>query len=637
MVFNEQTIFQQIAPQTRCESSGVILDPNKVAESYQTEYTELSKLGVGEQISEKQAHEISDKAGTKILSSRWVVVLKTTGRVRARVVCRDYKSAGLTAFREDISSPTASLESLRLMLGSAYYSRGLLVTLDISTAFLCAELDGPAQVVLLPASVVDKEWRRIFVLLRKALYGLRRAPLAWAKTLRKFMLEVLGFEGTSDPSIFRKPGEDDGWVTLVLIYVDDLLLCGPPEVVDMVVKRLAEYYKIRETGRLVPTDTEGQLEFLGRIVRRHVPYGPISLSLPATYWDGIERTAGFLVKSVEVSPDLSKFVVKDEASSAVLGKTESELYRSVLGKLAWYSLTLPILSYHISWLSSYMQSPTTTAMTGLKAVLRFAKSFRGWGQVIPSPDGWMGEEDTLQVVVDASRHEKSTAGGILFYRGTALKAWSRRIGTVCLSSAEAELHALVEGLKEALGSSILCETVRYGLPASDGDTAEWRTDSSFKILIYTDSDATVHISGMQGLLRRVRHLQLRVMMLQQAVEDGRAEVQYITGRSNPADVLTKSPDKKAHLPIFLQAFGLCQCDPAIKQAEIEMTEGLDGFHLSRGNRFTVEACLSRMAASSCKDRWRRGLSAFMRGLDSLCLCLAIPHCQCVCLGCQERE
>ncbi|CAJ1393588.1 unnamed protein product, partial [Effrenium voratum] len=222
MVFNEQTIFQQIAPQTRCESSGVILDPNKVAESYQTEYTELSKLGVGEQISEKQAHEISDKAGTKILSSRWVVVLKTTGRVRARVVCRDYKSAGLTAFREDISSPTASLESLRLMLGSAYYSRGLLVTLDISTAFLYAELDGPAQVVLLPASVVDK-------------------------------------------------------------------------VVDMVVKRLAEYYKIRETG--------------------------------------------FLVKSVEVSPDLSKFVVKDEASSAVLGKTES---------------------------------------------------------VIPSPDGWMGEEDTLQ-------------------------------------------------------------------------------------------------------------------------------------------------------------------------------------------------------------------------------------------------
>ncbi|CAJ1457095.1 unnamed protein product, partial [Effrenium voratum] len=247
MVFNEQTIFQQIAPQTRCESSGVILDPNKVAESYQTEYTELSKLGVGEQISEKQAHEISDKAGTKILSSRWVVVLKTTGRVRARVVCRDYKSAGLTAFREDISSPTASLESLRLMLGSAYYSRGLLVTLDISTAFLYAELDGPAQVVLLPASVVDK-------------------------------------------------------------------------VVDMVVKRLAEYYKIRETG--------------------------------------------FLVKSVEVSPDLSKFVVKDEASSAVLGKTES---------------------------------------------------------VIPSPDGWMGEEDT--------------------------------------------------------------------------------TDSSFKILIYTDSEAAVHISGMQGLLR----------------------------------------------------------------------------------------------------------------------------------------
>ena len=45
---------------------------------------------------------------------------------------------------------------------------------------------------------------------------------------------------------------------------------------------------------------------------------------------------------------------------------------------------------------------------------------------------------------------RSSSGGVLLYRGCLVAAWSRRQGSVCLSSAEAELGALTAGIVEAM-------------------------------------------------------------------------------------------------------------------------------------------------------------------------------------------
>ena len=59
--------------------------------------------------------------------------------------------------------------------------------LDVSTAFLYATLDEP-QAVVLPASCVGDQGERLFLRLKKALYGLRAAPLAWFRELRRALL-----------------------------------------------------------------------------------------------------------------------------------------------------------------------------------------------------------------------------------------------------------------------------------------------------------------------------------------------------------------------------------------------------------------------------------------------------------------
>ena len=79
---------------------------------------------------------------------------------------------------------------------------------------------------------------------------------------------------------------------------------------------------------------------------------------------------------------------------------------------------------------------------------------------------------------------------------------------------------------------------------------------SFLIRIRSDSESAGNIAKMTGLLRRVRHLELRVAFLQENVESGRTVVEYLPGNRNGADVFTKVPDK-AHLPFFHEDCGLC--------------------------------------------------------------------------------
>ena len=73
----------------------------------------------------------------------------------------------------------------------------------------------------------------------------------------------------------------------------------------------------------------------------------------------------------------------------------------------------------------------------------------------------------------------------------------------CLSSAEAELFILVEGLKESVGVSLLLESMLQGQPPKDDYGFYQTTEGSCKIVLRTDSQAAKQISMMHGLLRGV--------------------------------------------------------------------------------------------------------------------------------------
>ena len=182
-------IWQSFPVNSRCEVSHVPLPVDQTVEGFRKEHSQLTSLDVGDFVSEEQAKKLAADRNLKVLNARWVVT-KKPDRVRCRVVCKDFRSMGLSSLREDLYSPTGSLENLRIILALSWWYGLHLATCDISTAFLYSTLwDSERQPVRLPPSTLGKQGERLVLFLKRALYGLRRAPLAWFRTMQEACLE----------------------------------------------------------------------------------------------------------------------------------------------------------------------------------------------------------------------------------------------------------------------------------------------------------------------------------------------------------------------------------------------------------------------------------------------------------------
>ena len=112
-----------------------MLDHESLKHAVVKEFDQLTSLEFGDFVSGDDARKIAESAGIRIIATRRVLVQKPD-KVRARLVCKDFRSNGLTSIREDIYSPTRNLESLRLLVSFAEQFQLSIYGADVSTAFL---------------------------------------------------------------------------------------------------------------------------------------------------------------------------------------------------------------------------------------------------------------------------------------------------------------------------------------------------------------------------------------------------------------------------------------------------------------------------------------------------------------------
>ena len=153
-------------------------------------------------MTESEARKLASERGVKILTSRWVNTQKTPTLARCRLVVRDFASGAESAFRSGIYAPTSSLDSLRCVLALTSLWDLWLITSDVSTAFMYAEVEEDAcDLVLLPSNISFKG-ERVVCLLFKAMNGLRRAPLLWFYQLQRTVY-ALGGKDTFESTLFE--------------------------------------------------------------------------------------------------------------------------------------------------------------------------------------------------------------------------------------------------------------------------------------------------------------------------------------------------------------------------------------------------------------------------------------------------
>ena len=254
----------QIAEGVCDELTGHPIAHDQVIEGIRTEMVQLETLEVGDTYPEKKGRTIAVDHGVQILTARWVFTQTTAILRRARLVVRDYASGAESAFRSGIYAPTSSLDSLRVVLAFSVVESMSLLTADVSTAFMYAPVEADAcDLVLLPANITVKG-QRVILWLKKAMNGLRRAPLLWLLELQRTIRD-LGGDETFESTLFRV--QTDTQFLLVLVYVDNLLIASNDvEGGENFLRNLQKIWKIKRTGS-IPSGQKGLLEFLGRTAR----------------------------------------------------------------------------------------------------------------------------------------------------------------------------------------------------------------------------------------------------------------------------------------------------------------------------------------------------------------------------------
>ena len=153
-----------------------------------------------------------------ILSTRWVLKQKDI-EVKARLVVRGFEQAFTDA---ETASPTPSLTTMLTLLTLGLATGMEIHTGDVSTAFLHAPMTEEVLVQPPPELMGTKYcpegfcWR-----LKKALFGLRSAPLSWNKHITEILTEKMNIrQSATDACLFVH----DQLKLQLLVYVDDLLL-----------------------------------------------------------------------------------------------------------------------------------------------------------------------------------------------------------------------------------------------------------------------------------------------------------------------------------------------------------------------------------------------------------------------------
>ncbi|GJX00211.1 retrovirus-related pol polyprotein from transposon TNT 1-94 [Tanacetum coccineum] len=117
--------------------------------------------------------------------------------------------------------------------------------MDVKTAFLDGNLREEVYVSQ-PDGFVDLDNPNHVYKLKKALYGLKRAPRAWYDMLSSFLLSQDFSKGSVDPTLFIcREGKE---LLLVQIYVDDIIFAAStPELCDLFAKIIFDSYDLVDT------------------------------------------------------------------------------------------------------------------------------------------------------------------------------------------------------------------------------------------------------------------------------------------------------------------------------------------------------------------------------------------------------
>ena len=149
---------------------------------------------------------------------------------------------------DEVFAPVARIETVRLLIALAAQMSWEIHHMDVKSAFLNGELVEEVYVQQPPGFVVENGSGKVLKL-RKALYGLRRAPRAWNARLDKELLKLGFVKNPLEHAVYRRSNKSG--LLLVGVYVDDLIITGSSKaLIDSFKKEMMRSFSMSDLGLL---------------------------------------------------------------------------------------------------------------------------------------------------------------------------------------------------------------------------------------------------------------------------------------------------------------------------------------------------------------------------------------------------
>ena len=450
---------------------------------------------------------------TKAISSKWVFKLKPgTGqqpRFKARLVARGFEqTSGVDFF--DTFAPVVRWETIRMLIAIAVHLNWPIHQLDVLTAFLNGILQEDVYMEQ-PPGFIHPGLEHLVCKLHKSLYGLRQSPRAWYARLHAALLTWNLLQSHSDPNLYYAHiGKD---TIALLVYVDDILLTGSNlQLLNQLKTHLHRNFKTKDLGPIT--------RYLGIQFDRT----PTTLRMHQTeYALSILHQFGMDTCKPSQTPIPEGLLLSTHSDSPLVDAT---LYRMLVGKLLFLTKTRPDISYAVSVVSRFMQTPHENHLQAAKHILRYVRRYPDLGLTFSNADA-----NCLRGFTDADYgqdpDDRISVGAYIFFLGRSPISWNtKKQSSTSRSSCESEYRALAKCSCEAVWLRRLL--------------AELRILDAHPTPIYCDNQSSIKLSYNPVFHDKSKHFEIDYHFTRQQVENNTLRVEFISSQEQPADILTKS-------------------------------------------------------------------------------------------------
>jgi hypothetical protein len=426
---------------------------------------------------------------------------------------------------DDLSSPTAATMSVFIILAIAATERRKTATIDVTGAYLNADMTGETVVMELDALVtriVTKvapdakqymdERGRMLVVLDKALYGCVQSAKLWYENVCKFLQSIGYVANDVDPCIMNKMVNDKQCT--IALFVDDILItCEDEAGIDQLIESLrSEYGDI--TVHRDPVD----LSYIG--MHLHTEGNKIKVSQLAYITELLTK---YEITGVAASPATGT-LFEDDGSHALLSDKEKALFHTQVAQLLYLSTrTRPDILLAVSYLTTRVRAPNDLDKRKLSRVFKYLNGTKDQAIVLG------GSSDlAVRAHIDAAfalhGDGKSHSGLVIKIGGSTIMCKSSKQKIVTKDSTEAELVALSDMMVLVLKAHEFMQSQGRGKKAP---------------VLYQDNMSTISLVTKGGGKYRTKHMRVRREVVRECASNGDIRVVYKPTGQMLADSLTK--------------------------------------------------------------------------------------------------